>query len=147
MDKDLSRPPLPGAGRRYISTAGIAQKGDAYFVALRKPGANLGILWEFPGGKAEEGESPQTALSREYREEFTAEITVGEELFEGAFCSKDKDYLLKVYRIEFLSSPEDFVLTEHSEYRWADRKALEILDFAPSDGMIRDFLLGRGGGN
>lgn len=113
-------------------------------MVLRKPGTSIGVRWEFPGGKMEEGETPQEALAREYREELSLDIAVGEFLLEGRFSNNGKEYLLKAYRIELLSPEEDIRLSEHSEYRWADPEELAILDFPPSDEMIRDFLLKEG---
>jgi len=47
-------------------------------LTLRPKDKKLGGYWEFPGGKIEEGESPQLALQRELREELDIEIVVGE---------------------------------------------------------------------
>jgi 8-oxo-dGTP diphosphatase len=63
-----------------ISVAGIARQGAALFIARRKPGGSLGGKWEFPGGKVEEGESAEQALVREYAEELSLPIRVGEEI-------------------------------------------------------------------
>jgi A/G-specific adenine glycosylase len=49
-------------------------------VAQRNADDMLGGLWEFPGGKREEGETPPECLAREIREELGIEIEVGEQL-------------------------------------------------------------------
>lgn len=56
--------------------AGIIYKGDKFLIAQRNLKKSQGGLWEFPGGKIEQGESREDALKREIREEFNAEIKV-----------------------------------------------------------------------
>lgn len=56
--------------------AAVIRSGDKIFSTARGYGEYKG-WWEFPGGKIEEGETPQQALIREIREELTAEIEVG----------------------------------------------------------------------
>ncbi|MBJ7551827.1 8-oxo-dGTP diphosphatase MutT [Marinomonas ostreistagni] len=49
--------------------AGIIMRDDQVFIALRSQDKHQGGCWEFPGGKVEMGEEPDTALARELAEE------------------------------------------------------------------------------
>ena len=53
----------------YTVVAGIIWRDDKFFIQQRDENAMLGGLWEFPGGKVENGESLEDALSREIKEE------------------------------------------------------------------------------
>jgi 8-oxo-dGTP diphosphatase len=75
---------LTGTGR-FISlrtmlevVCGVIKNPEGQFLAcLRPEGKHLGGLWEFPGGKIDPGESPESALVRELREELAVEVEVG----------------------------------------------------------------------
>ncbi|MFK5927562.1 MAG: (deoxy)nucleoside triphosphate pyrophosphohydrolase [Desulfuromusa sp.] len=58
-------------------SAAIILHRDKVLLTLRPKDKRLGGFWEFPGGKIEEGETPQFALKRELREELDIEIVVG----------------------------------------------------------------------
>jgi 8-oxo-dGTP diphosphatase len=121
------------AGRR-VSVAGIAVEGQKVFIARRKPGGDLGGKWEFPGGKAEAGESDQAALIREFQEEFGAAVRTGPLLGTASFEHGGAVYDLRAYRVFF----DDQTLrpAEHSQWRWAAPEELEALDFAGSDRLL-----------
>ena len=121
-----------------ISTAGIARRGDSFLIALRNPGSSIGESWEFIGGKAEEGEDPDSALVREFREELGVPVTAGELLYEGSFANKGADYHLMAFEVELESTL--FRLKEHQELRWAVIEELEELPMASSDRQIVLFL-------
>ncbi|MCL2192555.1 MAG: NUDIX domain-containing protein [Treponema sp.] len=116
------------------SVAGIALNEGRLFIALRKAGGSLGLKWEFPGGKAEEGESDEDALKREYLEEFNVGIKVGSLLASTEFSNKGKLFSLNAYQV-FMDSL-DFKMVEHTQWRWATLDEIEndIGDgFADSD--------------
>ncbi len=52
-----------------VSAVALIDRDGRVLLAQRPPGKSLAGLWEFPGGKVEPGESPETALIRELREE------------------------------------------------------------------------------
>lgn len=58
----------PAAARVRVAAA-VVRRGRELLLTRRPPGGPLGGLWEFPGGKIEEGEMPAHALAREIREE------------------------------------------------------------------------------
>jgi 8-oxo-dGTP diphosphatase len=114
-----------------VSVAGIAVQGNRLFIARRLPGGDLGEKWEFPGGKAEKGESCEEALIREFREEFGVTVTAGPRVASSSFEHRGVVRELRACLVYFETL--DFVLCEHSEWKWADLAEIEKLDFAGSD--------------
>lgn len=66
---------------KILVCAALIEQNGRYLIAQRPPGKARAGLWEFPGGKVEAGESPQTALKRELLEELEVVVEVGD-LFE-----------------------------------------------------------------
>ena len=62
-------------------TAGILRDGVRVLVCQRRAGSRFPLKWEFPGGKVENGETPETCLKRELCEELAIEAEVGPEIY------------------------------------------------------------------
>jgi 8-oxo-dGTP diphosphatase len=106
-------------------------KNGKFLVARRLPGGAMSEKWEFPGGKVEPGESDRAALQREFEEEFSVGVRVGEAVAKARFEHGGRSIDLGAFEV-FLDS-EEFVLTEHTEWRWAEFDEIAALDFADSD--------------
>ncbi|MBS2968767.1 (deoxy)nucleoside triphosphate pyrophosphohydrolase [Metabacillus sp. KIGAM252] len=99
--------------------------------ALRSPQMSLPDFWEFPGGKIEEGESPEESLVREIKEELGCRIQVNEKI-EDVLHEYDKVIVnLLTYHASIVSG--DPLAKEHAELRWAAVDELNDLDWAPAD--------------
>jgi 8-oxo-dGTP diphosphatase len=116
------------------SVAGIAADGTLVFIARRVSGGSMGNKWEFPGGKVEDGETDTDALIREFQEEFSVAVKVGKRLAQAVFENRNAPVRLAAYEVFFES--RDFVLSEHTEWKWESFDKIEGLDFADSDLLL-----------
>ena len=110
--------------------AAIIRKGDKIFATQRGYG-DFKDWWEFPGGKMEQGETPEEALVREIREELSTEISVDEFI-----CTVDYDYpqfhlTMHCYLCSLLS--EALHLNEHEAAKWLSKDELGSGKGLPAD--------------
>ena len=98
--------------------AGIIFRGNKVLIAKRPDHKHQGGLWEFPGGKIEQGEMPVDALKRELKEEL--DLTIGKPKFfqEIQFEYSEKTVHLSFYRIDDFEGDEKG--NENQEIRWVD---------------------------
>jgi 8-oxo-dGTP diphosphatase len=100
-------------------------------VQQRKPGGPRGLLWEFPGGKVEPGESDADALVRECKEELDVVVAVAGSVVTSRHAYPDLTVELALYECTILEG-EPRKLSAH-ELRWVAVDKLGGLQFLPAD--------------
>lgn len=115
--------------------AAVIRDGDRIFAAQRGYG-EFKDGWEFPGGKIEEGETPEAALKREIEEELDTEIEVNELLDTIEYDYPNFHLSMKCYWCTVLSG--DLTLKEAEDAKWLRKEALDSVDWLPADIQIID---------
>lgn len=120
--------------------AAIIRDGRVLAAQRARPEALRGC-WEFPGGKAEPGETPAKALVRECREELGVTVRPLHQLGEDTpFPAPTSDHtrpaVLRLWRAELAAGePEPL---EHLALRWLSAAELRTLDWLPADVPLLD---------
>lgn len=117
-------------------TKAVNEKGEAIIFATQRGYGDLKGGWEFPGGKIEEGETPQEALKREIMEELETEIAVGELIDTIEYDYPTFHLSMDCFWAEIVSG--DLVLKEHEAAKWLTKAELNSVDWLPADVTLID---------
>ena len=122
-----------------IVTAAILREGPRVLITRRPDGGSHPGRWEFPGGKLDDGESPQQALARDIREELDLAVSV-DDIFEVAYYRYDWGPIL-LLAFECRSLGGEIRNLEVAEHRWIFPAELPGYDILPADRPIIERLL------
>lgn len=122
-----------------VVAAIIENKNNEILCALRSPNMSLPNLWEFPGGKVEEGESLFEAIEREIQEELSCNVKAS-----NVFAENTHEYEkiivnligIKCELIDGTPTPN-----EHSKLVYLSKESLNSLVWAPADIPIVDKII------
>lgn len=109
----------------------VNKNGEHVIFATQRGYGELKGGWEFPGGKIEEGETPQEALKREIMEELDTEISVGELIDTIEYDYPTFHLSMDCFWSEIVKG--NLVLKEHEAARWLNGGQLDDVEWLPAD--------------
>ena len=115
-----------------VVAAIIQDPAVAFLCAKRSSWKDAAGKWEFPGGKLNPGESAETALVREIKEELGVEIKVLRLFDRSVTVLGDSEIDLACYSCELIGE-KPTTSTDHSELSWVSEPELSKLDWAEPD--------------
>lgn len=132
VEKPAPVAPKPATTRsRKLVVAGLCRDHDGrVLISQRRADQAMPLLWEFPGGKIEPGESPEEALRRELREELDVEAEIGAVYEVVSHRYPEFDLLMLVYECTLDRPP---VAREVAEVRWVPPARLFDQPILPAD--------------
>jgi A/G-specific adenine glycosylase len=131
----LTQPP----DRAIARLPGCQRDEPLYLIAQRPAHGLLGGLWEFPGGKVQEGEDLPTCLRREIGEELGAEIEVGELL--GVYRHAFTHFRITLHAFRCTLVRNEPRPIEHAAIRWVKAEEMERYPMGKIDRRISKDLL------
>ncbi|MBQ6886453.1 MAG: (deoxy)nucleoside triphosphate pyrophosphohydrolase [Lachnospiraceae bacterium] len=114
----------------------VNENGEPIIFATQRGYGDFKGGWEFPGGKIEEGETPQEALVREIKEELETEISVGELIDTIEYDYPTFHLSMDCFWAEIVYG--DLVLTEHEAAKWLTKDELGSVEWLPADITLID---------
>ena len=123
--------------------AAMIEQDGRYLITQRRPAAVLPLLWEFPGGRVEPGESDTAALEREVLHRLGVSVGVGKLI---SFVRHPYErYTIDLHLYEcHLTAGTPQKLNVH-DFAWVQSDEFEHYPFTPADEISVAKLLGLGG--
>jgi 8-oxo-dGTP diphosphatase len=130
----------PSPPRRIRVVAAVIPREGRYLITQRRATAVLPLLWEFPGGRVESGETDTAALRREVMHRLGVEVNVGSLISFVSHPYERYTVDLHLYECAILSGEpiEQNVLA----YRWVTSTEFDQYPFTPADELSMSKLLG-----
>jgi 8-oxo-dGTP diphosphatase len=141
-DASNANPRPAGPALRFVAAGLILRDGEV-LIGQRRADQPMALLWEFPGGKIEPGESAPQALARELQEELGIEATVGPKVVRIRHNYRHGGAVdLQFFAVrEFLGEIQNHI---YQQVRWVKLADLPSYEFLAADrGLIRDLAAGK----
>ena len=112
------------------------KNGEPIIFATQRGYGDFKGGWEFPGGKIEEGETPQEALKREIMEELDTEIEVGELIDTIEYDYPTFHLSMDCFWVEIVAG--NLELKEAEAAKWLTKETLDSVGWLPADITLID---------
>lgn len=124
---------------KHIGVGIIERENGKVLIALRPENVMLGGLWEFPGGKQEEGESIQQTVERELQEELGVEVHAYKEFMSLKHVYSHFSITLHAWNCKLFSGEPKPKSSQ--EIRWVDITELEEYPFPKANKQLTEKLI------
>ena len=120
--------------------AAVVERDGRYLITQRRASARLPLLWEFPGGRVEDGETDAHALKREVSERLGADVEVGQLI---SFVSHPyESYTVDLFLYQCSLVTESLSAKAVADFRWVTSSEFDQYPFTPADEASMTQLLG-----
>ena len=122
--------------------AAVVERSGRYLITQRRPSAVLPLMWEFPGGLVEPGETDAEALEREVRHRLGVDVVPGELI---SFVSHPYErYVVDLYLYECQLAGGQPTELNVNAFKWVSSAEFDQYPFTPADELSMNKLLGVG---
>ncbi len=118
--------------------AGFIYENNKFLICQRPAGKARALLWEFAGGKVEEGESHAEALKREFMEELAVKISVDILFYSHSHEYEDIIVNLFIYHAKIIQGT--IRKLEHKEIKWIRSHEIDNYNFCPADEEVLEII-------
>ncbi len=121
--------------RRHVRVVGAMLQNEqgCYLITQRPPKASLPLLWEFPGGRVEEGEDDATALAREIQEEMGVDVLVLEQAMHTRHEYPTYDIDFRVFHCRLADPDAPIQHLRVHDHRWVSLEEMSGYRFPDAD--------------
>ena len=130
------------APRTIRVVAAVLEQDGRYLITQRRATAVLPLMWEFPGGRVEPGETDAQALKREFHHRLGADIDVGKLI---SFVSHPYEhYVVDLFLYECALTGGRLEAANVHRFEWVASAEFDAYPFTPADEASMNQLLGLG---
>jgi len=113
--------------------AAIIEHQGKILACQRARGGRFELLWEFPGGKVEPGETLERALARELKEELGVTARIGREVYRSKYSYAEMREPIELVFFAASAAPDQIENKEFEQIAWRTPESLTELNFLAAD--------------